>query len=211
MTAGRRSAGYRGAMSSTRVLGAALALFTSVLLAPGCATATEEGGDPGGTDRRGAPSREQWVKDVNKAMRGSGAYLRERTAAGDAGLAINFDIDNSSIASYYDGDEAGAIPRILKFATVAQDLGVALVFNTGRSNAQRQRTVDQLASAGYDAAALCMRRQGETIPHGKQRCRDRFAAQGWTLIANVGNNPTDFTGDGYEKAYTLPNYDGELG
>jgi hypothetical protein len=27
----------------------------------------------------------------------------------------------------------------------------------------------------------------------------------------VGNNPTDFIGEGYEKAYRLPNYRGVLG
>ena len=87
----------------------------------------------------------------------------------------------------------------------------ALVFNTGRLNTQRERTIDQLTDAGYDVAMLCMRKKGETIPHGKQRCRNKFIRKGYTLIANVGNNPTDFTGDGYEKAYRLPNYGGELG
>jgi hypothetical protein len=182
-----------------------LALLTLFAFALGSGVA------PAAAHERAVPSRDQWLKDVNKAMRGSGAYLRDRAESGEAGLAINFDIDNSSIASYYDGPAAGAIPRILKLAAVADTLGVALVFNTGRSNAQRTRTVNQLAAAGYDVAALCMRKKGELIRHGKQRCRDRFIAQGYTLIANVGNNPTDFTGDGYEKAYRLPNYGGELG
>ncbi len=182
-----------------------VALLVLLTLALGSA------GGPATADDRGAPIREQWLKDVSKVMRGSGAYLRERTGSGETGLAINFDIDNSSIASYYDGAHAGAIPRILKFATVAQELGVALVFNTGRLNVQRLRTITQLTDAGYDVTGLCMRKKGETIPHGKQRCRDRFIANGYTLIANVGNNPTDFTGDGYEKAYRLPNYDGTLG
>lgn len=181
---------------------AALLLLT---LALGSAVAPATAGE------RGVPSREQWLKDVNKVMKGSSAYLRERAESGETGLAINFDIDNSSIASYYDGADAGAIPRILKLAAVAQELGMALVFNTGRTNTQRVRTVNQLADAGYDVAALCMRKKGETIPHSKQRCRDRFIAQGYTLVANVGNNPTDFAGDGYEKAYRLPNYGGELG
>jgi hypothetical protein len=185
----------------------ALLLLLSLALGSSIGPATADDRAEG----RSAPSREQWLKDVNKVMRGSGAYLRERAESGDTGLAINLDIDNSSVASYYDGDQAGAIPRILKLATVAQGLGIALVFNTGRSNAQRERTVNQLADAGYDVAALCMRRKGETIRHGKQRCRDRFIANGYTLVANVGNNPTDFTGDGYEKAYRLPNYGGELG
>jgi len=186
-----------------------LALLTLLSLALGSSVGAATADDR--VDKRRAPSREQWLKDVNKVMRGSGAYLRERVGSGEPGLAINLDIDNSSVASYYDGAHAGAIPRILKLAGVAEELGVALVFNTGRSNAQRKRTVNQLAAAGYDVAGLCMRRKGETIRHGKQRCRDRFIANGYTLVANVGNNPTDFTGDGYEKAYRLPNYGGELG
>lgn len=184
-----------------------VALLTVLTLALACAVG------PATADEREAPSREQWIKDVNKVMKGSGTYLRERTGSGDTGLAINLDIDNSSIASHYDGDLAGAIPRILKFAEVATSLGVVLLFNTGRlgSREQKLRTRGQLDDAGYDVTMLCMRKKGETIPDGKQRCRDRFIAKGYTLIANVGNNPTDFTGDGYEKAYRLPNYGGELG
>ena len=166
---------------------------------------------PAGADDRTAPSREQWLEDVHKAMKGSGAYLAERTAGGDTGLAINLDIDNSSIATHYDGADAGAIPRILRFANVAREHGVVLVFNTGRANTQRERTLDQLTSAGYVVASLCMRKEGETLAHGKQRCRNRFIRKGLTLIANVGNNRVDFIGDGYEKAYRLPNYDGLLG
>ncbi len=168
-------------------------------------------GGPATAEERKVPSRDQWVKDVNKVMRGSGNHLRERTASGEPGLAINFDIDNSSIASYYDGHQAGAIPRIKKFADLATKLGVTLVFNTGRINTQSARTINQLTDAGYSVGLLCMRKKGETIPHGKQRCRDKFVRKGLTLIANVGNNPTDFTGDGYEEAYRLPNYGGELG
>ena len=38
-----------------------------------------------------------------------------------------------------------------------------------------------------------------------------FKKEGYTLIANVGNNDTDFVGDGYERAYRLPNYGNRLG
>lgn len=189
----------------TKLLALLMLLSLAVGSSLGPATAADR------ADDRRAPSREQWLKDVNKVMKGSGAYLRARAESGDTGLAINLDIDNSSVATYYDGAQAGAIPRILRLAEVAQGLGVALVFNTGRLKDHRERTLTQLAAAGYDVAALCMRRKGETIPHGKQRCRDRFIAKGYTLVANVGNNPTDFRGDGYQKAYRLPNYGGELG
>jgi hypothetical protein len=184
----------------TRLLG----LLAALLLLLGQAPTAEA---------RDAPSREQWIKDVNKVMKGSGEYLEERAASAtqDEKLAINLDIDNSSIASYYDGPQAGAIPRILKFAHAAQDVGAVLLFNTGRRADQYDRTITQLTDAGYDVTLLCLRKKGETIPHGKQRCRNKFIKKGYTLIANVGNNPTDFSGTGYEKAYRLPNYGGQLG
>ena len=160
------------------------------------------------------PTREQWLKDVNKVMKGSGAYLRDRTESVgiDETLAINFDIDNSSIASYYDGPQRRRDPEDPRSSPTRPGASASsLVFNTGRLNTQRERTINQLTDAGYDVAMLCMRKKGETIPHGKQRCRNKFINAGYTLIANVGNNPTDFVGDGYERAYRLPNYGGELG
>lgn len=182
-----------------------LLALVAVVLALGPAVTPASADDPG------VPSRSEWLKDVNKVMKGSGAYLRERTASGETGLAINFDIDNSALTSYYDGDESVAIPRMLRLAAVAERRGVALVFNTGRYNAGRKRALSQLEAAGYDVAALCMRKRGERIQHSKQRCRDRFVDAGYTLVANIGNNPTDFTGAGYEKAYRLPSYGGLLG
>lgn len=184
----------------TRLL--ALVLLLTAGLGPAAVSAEPE--------HRAAPTRAEWISDVREVMRGSGDYLRERTASGDERLAVNFDIDNSTIASYYDGREAGAILRVRTFARLASRLGVKIFFNTARLPAMRQRSIDQLTDAGYVVDKLCMRRKGETLAAGKQRCRDRFAARGFTLIANVGNNPTDFVGGGYEMAYELPNYDGSL-
>ena len=159
---------------------------------------------------RTAPSRTQWLADVKAAMKGSRGYVRKRVAAKAPGemLAVNFDIDNTVLATYYDG--GGAIPLMLRFSKLLGRLDVALVFNTGRVATQYQSTLDQLTRAGFPVTALCLRNQGETLPAGKQRCRDSFISSGYTLIANVGNNKTDFVGDGYERAFRLPNY-GVLG
>jgi predicted secreted acid phosphatase len=156
------------------------------------------------------PTRAEWLADVKAAMKGSRGYVRERVASktADERLAVNFDIDNTVIATYYDG--GGAIPQMLRFSKLLDRLGVDLVFNSGRLADQQSRTVRQLTRAGFPVAEVCLRTKGETLPVGKQRCRDHFIDEGWTLIANVGNNDTDFVGDGYEKAYRLPNY-GVLG
>ncbi|WP_051247848.1 HAD family acid phosphatase [Nocardioides halotolerans] len=156
------------------------------------------------------PTRAQWLADVKAAMQGFGPYVRQRVAAksGDEELAVNFDIDNTVIATYYDG--GGAIPRMRRFARMLDRLDVAVVFNSGRVATQQARTVSQLTRAGFPVTEVCLRPKGGALVVGKQRCRDHFADEGYTLIANVGNNDTDFVGDGYERAYRLPNY-GVLG
>ncbi|MDX6374930.1 MAG: hypothetical protein QOD98_3918 [Nocardioidaceae bacterium] len=189
-----------------------LGVLTAVVLALGSAAMAVEASALDGHHgaRRTVPTRTQWLADVKVAMQGSRAYVRQRVAAKtpEQKLAVNFDIDNTVIATYYDG--GGAIPQMLHFAKLLQRLDVALVFNSGRSADQRQRTITQLTRAGFPVAEVCLRDKGETLPVGKQRCRDSFVGEGYTLIANVGNNDTDFVGDGYEKAYRLPNY-GVLG
>ena len=196
----------------TRLLGPLLALV--VALGP-AAVAVEASASAPAVDghvaaKRKAPPRAQWLLDVKAAMQDSRPYVRARAAARTPyeTLAVNFDIDNTVIATYYDG--GGAIPRMLKFARLLDKLGVALVFNSGRLANQQRRTVSQLTRVGFQVAGVCLRTKGETLPAGKQRCRDRFIDEGYTLIANVGNNPTDFEGDGYERAFVLPNY-GVLG
>ena len=89
--------------------------------------------------------------------------------------------------------------------------GVAVYFVTGRTQGSLGSIRPVLKRAGYRYVDICGRKSGESLATGKQRCRANFTAKGWTIIANVGNNPTDFRGDGYEKAYRLPNYGGKLG
>ena len=191
-----------------------LALGSSVAAA-GCAgasTTPPESGDRAPVvATKKVPTRAQWLADVKTAMKGSRGYVEQRAASAAPGelLAVNFDIDNTVIATYYDG--GGPIPLMTRFSRLLKREGVAMVFNTGRSADQRERTIRQLTRAGFPVAGLCLRNKGETLPAGKQRCRDGFIDAGYTLIANVGNNDTDFMGDGYERAYRLPNYDGELG
>ncbi len=155
------------------------------------------------------------VRDV---MAGSLAHLRarvrqERDAGGDVGrLAVNLDIDNTALATYY--QRRTALRATLRLARLADRLGVQVVFNTGRTRALRRKTIRELRRAGFELSRLCHRRPAETVSESKPRCRARSRAQGLTIIANVGNNSTDFAagpdGVDYERAYRLPNYGGRL-
>jgi len=200
------SPGYGECMK--RLLGLLPALVAALLLAVGPG-APGAGAAPAPV-QRSAPDRDQWIVDVRAAMAGSYGDVRARVAAKDPAerLAVNFDIDNTVIATYYDG--GGAIPKMLKFTRFLHRHHVAVLFNTGRLGSLRASTRSQLERNGFVVDGLCLRGKGATLPFGKQRCRDRFIDAGYTLIANVGNNDTDFVGDGYELAYRLPNY-GVLG
>ena len=155
------------------------------------------------------PSKEQWLADTRQAMHGSRAYVDRRVDQGGRRLAVNFDIDNTSLATYY--AKGTAVPVVLRFARYARSQGVTLLFNTGRERGHLAGVARSLRRVGYDVREICGRKPGETLSHSKQRCRAHFVAEGYTLIANVGNRSTDFTGGNYERAFRLPNYGNALG
>jgi predicted secreted acid phosphatase len=158
------------------------------------------------------PTRKHWVKDTRKAMNGSRAWIDTRTASPkptDKQLAVNLDIDNTALATKYSPGKAVAV--VLRFVRYADAHDVAILFNTGRLATQLSGITQQLRDAGYPIDAICGRHSGEGLVHSKQRCRQEYVAQGYTIIANVGNHSTDFTGGNYERAFRLPSYRNKLG
>jgi hypothetical protein len=156
------------------------------------------------------PSESQWIHDTWVAMNGSRVYVDNRVAGGGHQLAVNFDIDNTSLASHY--DPGAPVPATVRFAKHANGQGVTLLFNTGRERGggRMLQAAAELRKAGYNVKEVCGRKAGEGLAHSKQRCRAHFVAEGYTIIANVGNRSTDFVGGNYERAYKLPNYGNQL-
>lgn len=155
-----------------------------------------------------APTEQQWQADVQRAMQGAPQWLDSRVARGHGRLALNLDIDNTSLASYYDRGQP--VAPVLDLARRAQAEGVSVLFNTGRQGRKVSTAVSLLQHAGYRVDGICGRHRGESLRHSKQRCRRAYVRQGYTLIGNVGNNRTDFVGRNYERAWKLPNYGGAL-
>ncbi len=163
------------------------------------------------TAEAAVPSQEQWASDVNRALAGSRVYVGRRVASGGTGLAVNLDIDNTSLASHYAYGQA--VPLVLRLARYAESRGVTLLFNTGRvrGHGALQAVARDLTRAGYQVGEVCGRtRTRESLTHSKQRCRRHFVAEGYTIIANVGNRRTDFYGGNYERAFRLPSYGNQL-
>lgn len=154
------------------------------------------------------PSKQKWLDDTAQALIGSRPYVDRKVAGTSGKLALNLDIDNTSLQSHY--DRGKAVPRTLRLARYAKRKGVYILFNTGRHVSVRNRAIAQLKRAGFPVDGLCGRRTGESLPQSKQRCRQSFVNNGYRLIANIGNRSTDFVGGNYLRAYRLPNYGGQL-
>ncbi len=157
------------------------------------------------------PSRAAWSSDVRAAMSGANHYLDHRVARGGSRLAVNLDIDNTALATRY--ARGRPVPPVLRFARHARAHGMRLLFNTGRlrGDGRLARARRQLTRAGYRVTEVCGRARGESLSHSKQRCRRHFVAEGYRLVANVGNRRTDFVGGNYERAFRLPSYGNQLG
>lgn len=161
------------------------------------------------TPAQAAPGKRKWLKDTRTAMHGSRAYVDDRVARGGTKLALNLDIDNTSLATYYAAGKP--VPVTLRLVRYARSRGVHILFNTGRNVSRRDRTIAQLKRAGYPVDGLCARYQGERLRRSKQRCRRSFVNNGFTIIGNIGNRSTDFVGGNYERAFRLPHYGNQLG
>jgi predicted secreted acid phosphatase len=112
-------------------------------------------------------------------------------------------------ASWQGRGEDEAIRPTLKLFQKAKAMGVSVFFLTGRSETVRTETEANLRKVGYDGwAAVLMRPAGTSTPSAanyKAPERAKITAQGFTIIANVGDQPSDLAGGYAERTFLVPN------
>ncbi|MBB2201766.1 HAD family acid phosphatase [Gluconacetobacter tumulisoli] len=105
--------------------------------------------------------------------------------------------------------EAVVLPGTLTLVRAAQSRGVAIFFVTGRGEAERAATAANLTHAGYrDWTGLYLRAPGRPTPSAadyKAPIRAVIEARGYTIIANMGDQPSDLAGGHAERTFLLPN------
>ncbi|MFD7458546.1 MULTISPECIES: HAD family acid phosphatase [unclassified Streptomyces] len=157
-----------------------------------------------------------WQKDCQAVMDQALPYLKQRIAQQKPGekQAIVFDIDNTTLET----DFGFSYPQpanqpVLDVAEYAQQHGVALFFVTARPGVIYAPTEYNLEKVGYEVAGLHVRGfldLFKNVADYKTAQRAAIESKGYTIIANIGNNTTDLSGGHAEKAYKLPDYDGQL-
>jgi acid phosphatase len=101
-----------------------------------------------------------------------------------------------------------AIAPTLALAQHARALGVAVFFITGRPERLREATEHNLREQGYEWNGLVLEPEGATFTSAvdfKAPERAKIAAQGYTIILNVGDQQSDLTGGYAERTFKLPN------
>jgi hypothetical protein len=66
---------------------------------------------------------------------------------------------------------------------------------------------------GYPVSGLYVRDLPDLfgeVSEYKTSKRAEIEAKGYTIIANIGNRPTDLVGGHAERTFQLPDYDGQL-
>jgi hypothetical protein len=91
----------------------------------------------------------------------------------------------------------------------AKDRGAATFFITGRDESQRAATERNLRDTGYlGYTTVIMEPQGAqyvSVADFKAPQRDLIQQQGYTIIANIGDQPSDLVGGSAEQTFLLPN------
>jgi predicted secreted acid phosphatase len=104
---------------------------------------------------------------------------------------------------------APAIGPTLSLFQQARVRGVTVFFITGRPESQRAATERNLQNAGYHGyAALYMTPAGSRYRSAadfKAPVRAAIEAAGYTIVANIGDQPSDLAGGHADRAFLLTN------
>jgi predicted secreted acid phosphatase len=158
-----------------------------------------------------------WQADVKAVIDQALPYVGQRTAnAAGQKLAIVFDIDNTTLETYFHPWYELPTPAVqpaLELAKYAKSRGISVFFVTARPGIIEAATKWNLQSVGYPVDGLYVRALPDLfdeVSAYKTSKRAEIEAQGYTIVANVGNNDSDLVGGHAERTFKLPDYDGRL-
>lgn len=172
-----------------------------------------------------------YARDFAAAAAEALEWIERRAEARRPGerLAVVLDIDETVLSNlphmraedfgyhprewvaWIDSANAPALAPMREVFESARARGVAVLFLTGRkAPAERAGTEKNLRREGFaDYAALRFAEPADaplsTSAARKTAARAAWAAEGWTIIATIGDQESDLAGGHAERAFKLPN------
>jgi acid phosphatase len=104
--------------------------------------------------------------------------------------------------------QSTVIPPTLDTYNVAKSIGAAVFFISGRDEGQRPATEQNLQAAGYSGYTRLILAplgvQYASAADFKAPQRAAIEAEGYTIVANLGDQPSDLAGGHSEQTFLLP-------
>lgn len=174
-----------------------------------------------------------YERDLAAAAAQARTWVDQRTAANSdpataarTKLAIVFDLDETLLSNFrhmrsmdlgyvpamwekwIDDADAPPIAPVADIYRLARARGVAVFYLTGRRERDRPATEKNLQLAGLGDYAALHCKPGDyqgTTQSFKTATRRRITEQGYTIIANIGDQQSDLDGGYAERTFKLPN------
>lgn len=123
-------------------------------------------------------------------------------------IAHDFGYDRAAWADWVAAAHAPALEPVREIYRVARRLGVDVIFLTARDERQRaesERNLRAIECSEY-ARLICQPDASRLESSAfKREERQKLAAEGYTIIANIGDQLSDFAGGGAERDFKIPN------
>ncbi|MFF8262800.1 HAD family acid phosphatase [Streptomyces virginiae] len=197
---------------------AASAPVSAPAAASAAASASASASAPGGNAAILGIDYATWQREVAAVVDAARPAIEQRIANSPAGErpALVLDIDNTSLETDFHWFWTYPTPAITKVRALTQYAharGVAVFFVTARPGIIHSLTEYNLKAVGYPVSGLYVRDLPdlfEEVSTYKTAKRAEIEARGYTIIANIGNSPTDMVGGHAERTVKLPDYNGKL-
>jgi hypothetical protein len=139
------------------------------------------------------------------------AWIEERAARGGDKLAVVFDF--GYVPQLWDqwvaDADATLIAPVREAYLAARERNVAVIFITGRKTTDQPGTENNLRAVGLGGYTRVFYKPNgypETSEHFKTATRKKLVEEdGYTIIANIGDQASDLAGGYAERTFKLPN------
>ena len=166
-----------------------------------------------------------YLAAVTAVCREAETWIARRAAEGGR-LAAVIDLDDTLWSNwpYFEAQDFGYVPAawdhwvaearapaLVPVADLVRGLpgrGVEIVFLTARRERERAATLRNLRAVGLaEGVRLICQPDADERPNAafKAAARAELRAEGWSVIANLGDQASDLAGGGAERAFKLPN------
>ncbi|MBS0663356.1 MAG: HAD family acid phosphatase [Verrucomicrobia bacterium] len=167
----------------------------------------------------------EYERDIAKVTTEADAWLQARARQGGKNLTVLFDVDETLLSNLPEMEsiDFGYVPQIwtawiakaeapgltpaCELLRTARRLGYRVIILSGRRERDRPGTEKNLKAVGcgdYDRLILKADDVRVTTGAWKTEQRRKLVAEGCVIVANIGDQESDFAGGMAEKDFKLP-------